>query len=366
VLDFTSSLYLGFEHPSSELPAWNQLTLGKPAALEELPETPRLERELAFLVGCEQAAVGPSTLHLFWDLFGILANRDVRIFLDGASYPIARWAVEKAVARVAVKVFPQHDAKALRKALTGTGTAPPVIVTDGFCPSCGEPAPLEEYAECAVAGEGLLVVDDTQALGIFGPARGASSPYGKGGGGSLQKFGLRHPRIVVISSLAKAFGVPIAMLGGSGAVVDEFRKNSNTRMHCSPPSAAVIAAACHALEANRRMGEALRSRLTQRVSQFRRGLKPYGVLASGSLFPVQPLRMHPDVDVRAVYRHLLDRGIQAVLHRDSRSDAHCSFVLTARHRPVDIDKALEALVSAFPAGITSEKKGSELQWRSRS
>jgi 8-amino-7-oxononanoate synthase len=369
VLDFTSSLYLGFEHPSSELPAWNQLTLGKPAALEELPETQRLERELAFLAGCEQAAVGPSTLHLFWDLFGILAKRDVRIFLDGGSYPIARWAVEKAVAHVAVKVFPQHDVKALRTALTSNGssagTAWPVIVTDGFCPSCGEPAPLEEYAECALAVGGLLVVDDTQALGIFGPARGASSPYGKGGGGSLRKFGLRHPRIVVISSLAKAFGVPIAMLGGSGAVVDEFRKNSNTRMHCSPPSAAVIAAARHALEENHRMGEALRSRLTQRVSQFRRGLKPYGVLASGSLFPVQPLRMHRDVDARAVYQHLLDRGIQAVLHRDSRSDAHCSFVLTARHRSVDIDKALEALVIAFPAGITSEKEGSELQWRSR-
>jgi 8-amino-7-oxononanoate synthase len=367
VLDFTSSLYLGFEHPSFTLPAWTQLTLGKPAALEELPEIPPLERELALLAGCEQAVVGPSTLHLFWDLFGILAHRDVRIFLDGGSYPIARWGVERAAAsQVPVIVFPQQDVRALRKALTGSGSgARPVIVTDGFYPGSGTPAPLAEYAECAVSRGGLLVVDDTQAFGIFGPARGTSSPYGKGGGGSLQTLGLRHPGIIVISSLAKAFGVPIAMLGGTEAVVDEFRKNSSTRMHCSPPPAAVIAAAYHALAENRRIGETLRSRLAQRVSYFRRGLKSYGVLLSGSLFPVQPLRMCRAGDGRAVYQHLLERGIQTVLHGGSRNDARCSFVVTARHRPTDIDKALEALVDALPAKMATEKKGSESQWQGR-
>jgi 8-amino-7-oxononanoate synthase len=362
VLDFTSSLYLGFGHASSDLPAWPQLTLGKPAALEELPGIPPLERELASLTGCEEALVAPSTLHLFWDLFAILASRNTSIFLDRGSYPIAQWGVERAAALgVQVRSFPQHDVEALTWALSKAGRTRPVIVTDGLCPSSGAHAPLADYADCAAAQGGVLVVDDTQALGVFGPSTGASSPYGEGGGGSLKKFGLRHPGIVVVSSLAKAFGVPIAMLGGSARLVQKFRENSKTRMHCSPPSATEVGAACHALEENRRVGEALRSKLGQRVAYFRRVLKSQGVLASRSLFPVQPLRLPEDMDVRAFYRDLFTRGIKAVLLSDSRgTDAHCSFVLTARHRLVDIDKALEVLERAI--AIARGDKRREMQW----
>jgi 8-amino-7-oxononanoate synthase len=359
VLDFTSSLYLGFEHPSSDLPVWPQLTLGKPAALEELPGIPRLERELASLAGCEQSVVGRSTLHLFWDLFGILTNRDVSIFLDWGAYPIAHWGVERAAASgVRVQTFPPHNVTVLRWALSDAGRTRPVIVTDGFSPNGGAAAPLADYADLAGSGGGLLVVDDTQALGVFGPAQGGGSPYGKGGGGSLQKFGLKTSGIVVVSSLAKAFGVPIAMLGGSAALVEEFRKDSQTRVHCSPPSAAEVGAACHALKENRRVGDALRSTLGQRVAYFRRGLKSLGILASRSLFPVQPLRLPQDMDVRAFYQVLLERGIKPALHRNPDSgDVQCSFVLTARHRLIDIDKALETLVQAIAISLARERKG---------
>jgi 8-amino-7-oxononanoate synthase len=37
VLDFTSALYLNMQHASRDLPGWEQLTLGKPAALEAPP-----------------------------------------------------------------------------------------------------------------------------------------------------------------------------------------------------------------------------------------------------------------------------------------------------------------------------------------
>jgi hypothetical protein len=73
---------------------------------------------------------------------------------------------------------------------------------------------------------------------------------------------------------------------------------------------------------------------------------------------VQPLRLPEDMDVRAVYQELLERGIQPVLHSNSDSgDVQCSFVLTARHRLIDIDKTLEALVHAIAISIAREKKG---------
>ena len=89
VLDFTSALYLGFRHPTTSLRPWEQLTTGRPAALEEPPGSRALAHELAELVGCEEAVLVSSTLHLFWDLFGILAHAKVIIYMDAGVYPIA-------------------------------------------------------------------------------------------------------------------------------------------------------------------------------------------------------------------------------------------------------------------------------------
>lgn len=89
--DFTSALYLGLHHPSASLRPWGQLTTGKPAAFEAPVSEQRLARWLAGLVGCEQAVFGPSTLHLFWDLFGVLAKQEVSVYLDAGAYPIAHW-----------------------------------------------------------------------------------------------------------------------------------------------------------------------------------------------------------------------------------------------------------------------------------
>jgi 8-amino-7-oxononanoate synthase len=350
--DFTSALYLGFDHASGSLPGWARLTLGKPAVLEDVPGTLQVQRELAALTGCEQVVLGASTLHLFNDLFGMLAGRDdIAIWIDEAAYPIARWGADRAAAGgVPVRTFAGHDADALWKAMNANPKARPVIVTDGFYPIGGEPAPLVDYARFAAAGNGLLIVDDTQALGLFGRPVRSADPYGSGGGGSIRRFNLERAAsgIVVVSSLAKALGVPVAMLGGSREFVEEFHGKSATLVHCSPPSAVTILAAGRALELNRRWGDALRRRLAERVIRFRRGLP--GLTATRSLFPVQPLRLPGDMgamgtmDVRRLYRRLLERGVQPVLHREAGGrNSRISFVLSARHRLSEIDYAVASV-----------------------
>lgn len=343
MLDFTSALYLGFEHASWSLPAWLRLTLGKPAALEEVPGALPVQRELAALTGCEQVQLGSSTLHLFSDLFAMLAQPNVTIWIDEATYPIARWASDRAAAlAVPVRRFAHHDAAALHRGLNSTLASRPVIVTDGYSPDRGTLAPLAEYASFAAAGNGLLIVDDTQALGVFGCRAESKEPYGIGGGGLLQYFNLRNPGVIVVSSLAKAFGAPVAMLGGSQAFVERFRENSATLVHCSPPSAAAISAARLALEMNWRFGDVLRRRLSERVFRFRQRLPD--LLAVSSWFPVQPLKLPVGIEARALYQALLDVGIRTVLYRDrTNGDSHISFVLTANHRRREIDYAVESL-----------------------
>jgi 8-amino-7-oxononanoate synthase len=359
VLDFTSALYLGLDHPSGVLAGWERLTLGKPAVLEAPPGSREVEQGLAALIGCERALLGPSTLHLFWDLFGALAGWGASIFLDAGSYPIARWGVDRAAARgTPVRTFRSHDAHALRRLLHAPSIGRPVIVADGYSPASGTPAPVAEYLECLGPLDGLVVLDDTQALGIYGHSQEQWPPYGKEGGGSLKRAGVRDDRVVIVSSLAKAFGAPLAVLAGSEAFTTVFEQESATRTHCSPPSAAVIAAATHALRVNRQSGDALRLQLAQRVGHLRRGLRRLNLIETESLFPVQPLRMPERVDPNDVHRRLLEHGVLSVLQSGQNgAGARLSFVVATRHTLAEIDRAVACLANAIAGARSRNWKG---------
>jgi len=350
VIDFTVALYLGMRHASCRLPPWAQLTTGVPAALAEPTGTRRLTQAMARLQGCERVTFAPSTLHLFWDFFGLLARQAVAIYMDDGLYPVARWGIERAAARcVPVHSFPHHDAEALHKLLRKTACARvrPLIVTDGFSPGSGRPAPLVSYLESAHAFGGYLIMDDTQALGIFGQTPSADAPYGLGGGGMLRSVGITDPNVVALSSLSKGFGVPVATLSGSHTIVEYFEEQSDTRVHCSPPSIGHLLAVRQALAINDHEGDALRSRLTQLVRYFRRRVAAAGFSLVGGLFPVQTLANTARLDLLRLHARLLQLGVKTVLHSSrSREKARLSFIITALHGVSQLDEAVGALIEA--------------------
>jgi 8-amino-7-oxononanoate synthase len=348
VLDFTSALYLGLRHPSPSLRPWPGLTTGKPAALQPPPGSAIIASKFAGLVGCERALPVASTLHLFWDLFGVFARDRVRIYMDQNTYAIARWGVERAAGRgVPVQRFPHHDPAALKTLIEQDRYSGrrPIVVADGFCPSCGRPAPVAEYLQSTARHGGDLVLDDTQALGVLG--RRGGTPYGRDGGGSLRWQDIRSPNVIVGSSLAKGFGVPMAMLAGSASLIRRFEAQSETRVHCSPPSLAVLYAAEHALAVNRTDGDRLREYLGQLVRRFRAGLRAIGLAADGGLFPVQ--RFKPaGVAADILHGRLLRLGIRTIVIRCCRGiGTQVAFLITALHRSSDIDQAVEAIGRAM-------------------
>ncbi len=359
MLDFTSALYLGMRHPTRLLRPWAQLTTGRPAALESPPGAQQVAWDLAQLQGCERATLGTSTLHIFWDLFEVLAKERIGIYLDAGTYPIVQWGVERVAAKgVRTAAFSRHDPVALDALLhrhERLGLRP-IVVTDGLCPATGKAAPLVEYLNLVGARGGYLVIDDTQALGILGHSPGPFAPYGRGGGGTLAWHGLQAPELIVGSSLAKGFGVPLAVLAGSKSVIARFENDSAARMHCSPPSAALIHAAEHALGVNETWGERLRLRLAQLVRRFRGRLRQVGLAASGDLFPVQTLRPVAAIDASELHALLQESGVRTVLHRArNERDASLSVLITALHTPSEIDQCVVALEQA--CALTRRQRG---------
>ncbi|WP_394850260.1 aminotransferase class I/II-fold pyridoxal phosphate-dependent enzyme [Pendulispora brunnea] len=334
MLDFTSALYLGMRHGARQLEAWSALTEGKPAALKEPPGARAVAARLAGLAGCQSGLLFPSTLHLFWDLFcARAADEPIAIHFDAGLYEVGRWGIQRAAAHgVPVHRFAHHDVRALAASLERTPRGRrPIVVTDGGCPRCGQVAPLRRYLERVRARGGYLVVDDTQALGLFGG----------GGGGSLRRLGIRGPEILWCASLAKGFGVPVAAVAGAAREIAHIEARSDTRVHTSPPSQAVISAAARALTVNSARGPALRSRLARNVQRFRAGLLRLGVRAPGSAYPQVNL---PVAAPRKLHARLLRRGVRTVLFRGA-----LGWLLTARHTAADIDEALRALAASLSA-----------------
>jgi 8-amino-7-oxononanoate synthase len=356
MLDFTSALYLGLHHPSESLRPWRRMTLGIPAALAPPPGAEQIAREIAALQGCEDGVLGPSTFHLFWDLFGMFSRPGIAVYVDAEAYPIARWGVERAAARgVPVREIPHRDVDGLRRALREDPRRRLLFLTDGFCPGCGKPAPLPAYLEALRAYGGWLIVDDTQAFGIFGHSPAPDAPYGREGGGMLPRLQVSGPDVLAISSLAKAFGTPLAVLSGSKAMVEHFKEQSETRMHCSPPSVSVIHAAERSLAVNRSQGDRLRSRLAGLVSLFRRRVEQTGFDLTGGQFPVQSLVPSRGADMSRLYKDLLQRGVRTVLHQaHGERGLRLSFVITARHAPRQIDLATALLAEILPHRVRAE------------
>lgn len=347
MLDFTSALYLGLAHPSDALGAWPALTTGRPAALGVPPEAERAAEALSALCGAERAALAPSTLHVFWDLLGVLAARPVEILVDAGVYAVGRWGVERAAALGAVvRALPHFDAGALADDLARRAThAPPVVVTDGYCTDCGRVAPLAGYVAAVRPRGGLVIVDDTQMLGVMGAGPTRAAPFGAGGGGSLPFHGLAGAGDVVLaSSLAKGFGVPGAVLAGGRAIVACFLRESETRVYTSPPSAVVVRAIERALAVNRARGELLRRRLADNVALFRARLRRGGLRAVGRPFPVQPVAGFTGPAARALHARLAELGVRAVLASGACSAGpRVVFVITAAHAPAAIARAAAAL-----------------------
>ena len=349
MIDFTSALYLGIHHAHQALPPWVRLTTGRPAALEPASEAERLSQDIAQLLHCERAILAPSTLHLFWDLFDVLASDRIAIYADSGGYPIARWGIERAGTKgIRVATFPKHDPVSLDVLLHSDrgGRHRPVVVTDGVCTETGRAAPLPYYLTLVRKRSGYLVIDDTQALGILGRDSRDNAPYGRGGGGTPAWYGIDGPELIIGSSLAKGFGAPLAVVASNATVISNFevgaRQGCTVARHPSPtsgqvngPSPLTTNKATFCAAALRNLCATSKSDCIGRPRSARRAVSNSNTKGD--------CRRRSE----SLYRRLLDFGVRAVLHRPKNSpDPTVSFLITASHTRSDICRCMDALRQA--------------------
>lgn len=339
MLDFISSAYLGLRHSSRSLGEWESVTLARPAALGGARSADKAAGRVAALQGCECGISGPSTLHLAIDVFTNFLRQDIDLYWDAHLYPVLRCAIRLAAR---AQRLPPHDAGALAARLASRGTASPVMVTDGYCVDCGHAAPLAAYLAALEPHGGTLVVDDTQALGIFGnPGAG---PFGEGGGGSPRAQEIRPGApMLVLASLAKAFGAPMGVLSGPRRLLEGLGEDGFSRQHCSPASIPAARCAWRAVITNEIEGMSRRHDLARLLRLFRALCRQHGVPIADAFHPVQSLVLGPTDDPLDLVRAAHAAGLSLAACRGPGGASRLRLIVTARHSVDEIEAALVVL-----------------------
>lgn len=279
-VDFTSALFLGLRHDHSSLAPWEQLTTGRPPMFGNDGLAP----EVARLLDAERALVRRTSLHALVDVLTTVVPAGGEVLHDEGCYPIAELAAAAASARgIRSSTYRHHDAGDLA-ARTRRSRRALAVLTDGWCSSCSRPAPIADLARVAHSVGAPLVIDDTLAVGVLGAGRARSRPFGSGGGGIAPWLEVGEPTVVV-ASLAKGFGVPLAVIGGSAPIIAAVRKNGESGLHASGPTAADCAAVQRVLSMPARELDSRRDYLAGLTTELRRTLVDDGWRPVGWAFP---------------------------------------------------------------------------------
>lgn len=141
-------------------------------------------------------------------VLGALADRDTELYSDALNH--ASLIDGARLSRARVHIYPHNDVDALASQMAASRASTRLIVTDGVFSMDGNIAQLHQLLQLAEQHDAWLVVDDAHGFGVLGEQ----------GGGVLEHFELRSPRLIVVGTLGKAAGVSGAFVAAHANVID--------------------------------------------------------------------------------------------------------------------------------------------------
>jgi 8-amino-7-oxononanoate synthase len=233
--DFTSNDYLGLAE-SAELKDAIRLALdrGVPAGAGgsrllrgNHPEHEALEEEAAAFFGAGTALYFSSGFDANYALFAGLPQRGDLVVYDALIHASAHDGMRAGRAEFATARH--NDANdfedKIRSWRAAGGRGCPWIAAESLYSMDGDRAPLADLAAIAVRYDGMLVIDEAHATGVFGPD-------GRGLGASLEG----RPDVLSVHTCSKALGSAGALLSGPRVFRDFLINYSRPFIFSTAPS----------------------------------------------------------------------------------------------------------------------------------
>jgi 8-amino-7-oxononanoate synthase len=237
----------------------------------------QLEARLAEFEGTEAALLFGSGYAANQGTIAALAGRGDAIYADQGNH--ASMIDGCRLSRAQVFVYPHRDARALaRLLLDGAAFRRRLIVTESIFSMDGDLAPLAELAELAERHDGMLLVDEAHATGVFG----------RRGRGLAEETGVEHRVSARVGTLSKALGSAGGFVCGEEKLVDWLVNRARPYIFSTAMSPPVAAAALAALDVVHDE-PARRVRLLERAAALRRQLSEQGWSIGASQSQIIPL-----------------------------------------------------------------------------
>ncbi|KQM64233.1 8-amino-7-oxononanoate synthase [Sphingomonas sp. Leaf17] len=294
-VDFASNDYLGFAHGRA-LVAAARAALDRGVAVGSGgsrllrgndPEHEALEAEAAAVFGSESALYFSSGYAANVALFATLPQPGDLIVHDALVHASAHEGMR--LARCDAVGVAHNDAAAFDAAIVrwrgGGGRGRPWLAVESLYSMDGDSAPLDDLVAVAARHDGVLLVDEAHATGVFGAAgRGLSAHDGRGD-------------VITLRTLGKALGCEGALVFAPTVIRDFLVNRARGLIFSTAPSPLMAAVGRAALVLNGH-ADATRERLHTLVDYAATRLARHGVVATGS--QILPLVLGDDARTMTV------------------------------------------------------------------
>ncbi|PZP19345.1 MULTISPECIES: 8-amino-7-oxononanoate synthase [Sphingomonadales] len=236
------------------------------------PEHEALEAEAAAFFDCERALWFSSGFAANEALFSTLPQRGDLVVHDELIHASAHEGMRIGRAECVAVAHNCADAceAAIRRWRAGGGTGQVWIAAESLYSMDGDTAPLGDLAAIADRYDGILLIDEAHATGVFGPD-------GRGLAAHLDGRG----NVITLRTCGKALGCEGALVCGPAAAIDFLVNRGRGFIFSTAPSpliAAINRAALNLLTA----APHLRDGLWERIRLAERVFAPLGATVTGS------------------------------------------------------------------------------------
>ena len=231
-----------------------------------------LEAEAAMFFGCERALYFSSGFAANSALLSTLPQRGDLVVHDELIHASVIEGIR--LGRAEHVVVRHNDAAAFEGAVRGWrqrgGIGRVWLAVESVYSMDGDRAPLDDLAAIAARHDGVLLIDEAHATGVFGPE-------GRGLAAHLEG----QPNVITLRTCGKALGCEGALVCAPGVVADFLINRGRGFIFSTAPSPLMAAAVRAALQLLKAEPER-RDMLWQRVRLAEQVLGPLGATVSGS------------------------------------------------------------------------------------
>jgi glycine C-acetyltransferase len=217
-----------------------------------------------------------------------------------------------------------------------------MIATDGVFSMDGYLAKLDVICDLAERHDALVMVDDSHAVGVIGPA----------GRGTHEHRGVIERVDVLTGTLGKAIGgASGGYVSGRREIVELLRQRARPYLFSNSLAPPVVAASLRALDLIEGSHE-LRDRLRDNTERFRIRMGELGFDILPGEHPIVPVMVGEEVQAARLAEKLVELGVYAVSFSFPvvpRGTARIRTQMSAAHAREDIDFAVEQFGAARAA-----------------